>query len=145
MAMIVWRVTPTIRANSACVISLRSNRRRRIWLLTLVGLTTYLQPPPIGDQLHHRTHQGRQRERHVDRVGDPEVIDLGDGEAERHEHREAQQDAADVLAETTDVAIPDVLSVALARPQDLDEDPPADAEDDGDADRRQEHRDVVDV
>ena len=36
MAMIVWRETPHIVARACCVISLRSKRRRRIWLRTVI-------------------------------------------------------------------------------------------------------------
>ena len=61
MAMMVWRVTPTRSASSACVISPVSNRRRRIWLVTRVGLPIGLDASAVGDELHCRADDRRER------------------------------------------------------------------------------------
>src|SRR6187402_107005 len=102
MAMIVWRVTPIRCASSAWVISPCSNRNRRIWLLTFVGLPNGLETSSIGDDL-----DGRHDEREVHRVPDPEVLELRQRQDERHDHADAEHGAGEVLAEAPDVAVAD--------------------------------------
>src|SRR5919109_5373016 len=152
MAMMVWRVTPTRSASSACVISPWSNRRRRIWLVTRVGLPIGLEAPAVSDQLDRGADERRQNEREIHGVRDPEVIGLGDGQDEWHHHADAQQDAADVLTVSTDVPVADVGGQTLAAlvdlvidaADDLDADAADDRGGDGEADGPQHDRHVVD-
>src|SRR5688500_16055091 len=110
--MTVWRVTPTRSARSAWVISPWLKRSARIELVTRVGLTMS-EAPPVRHDLRHRGAERGQAEREVERVGDPEVVDLGHGQHQRHQRGEAHDVEADELADAVDLPVALVFPVHI--------------------------------